>query len=138
MPFALQINAACQVENWFPYVTYAIKWNETAALPDAATVVSADGGRGLMQLTSSFPANWADPYQNVLYAIGHFLAPAETFWKTFEQGDNLIRCIAAEYNAGRAQAIEGHEAGNVDLYTTNNYGQRALDTYLKLLAGEAV
>jgi hypothetical protein len=138
MPFAQQINAACLTENWFPYVTYAIKWNETAALPDAATVISADGGHGVMQLTSSFPANWADPYQNVLYAIGHFLAPAETFWKTFEQGNDLIRCIAAEYNAGRAQAIEGHEEGDVDKYTTDGYAGRALATYLKLLAGEAV
>jgi hypothetical protein len=138
LPNALQINAACLVENWFPYVAFAIKWNETAALPDAATIISADGGHGLMQLTSSFPANWADPYQNVLYAIGHFLAPAEVFWKTFEQGDNLIRCIAAEYNAGRANAIAGHELGNIDTYTTLDYGQRALTTYLKLLAGEAV
>jgi hypothetical protein len=136
VPFAQQINAACTVENWFPYVTYAIKFNETAALPDAATIISPDGGHGLMQLTSSFPANWADPYQNVLYAIGHFLAPAETFWKTFEQGDNLIRCIAAEYNCGRSNTIEGHEQGDVDKYTTNNYAARALSAYTLLTQGK--
>jgi hypothetical protein len=135
MPFAQQINAACQVENWFPYVVSAIQHNETAALPDAATIISADGGHGLMQLTSSFPANWADPYENVRYAIGTFLAPAEAFWKTFEQGDALIRCIAAEYNAGRTATIDAHEKGDVDLATTNGYAARALASYHKLLDG---
>ena len=110
----------------------------TNGLADAATVISDDGGHGLLQLTSSYPANWADPYANVLYAIDNFLRSAETYWSAELQGNNLIRAIAAEYNAGRSQAIAGHEAGNVDLYTTNSYGQRALDMYLRLLAGKVV
>jgi hypothetical protein len=134
-PFARQINAACIAGDFFPYVAYAIKWNETANLPDAATVISADGGHGLFQLTSSFPADWQDPYVNALYAVEDFLRPAETYWAHELQGDDLVRAIAAEFNAGRTQAIEGHEKGNLDLYTTNNYGTRALASYHKLLNG---
>jgi hypothetical protein len=136
--FAQPINAACAAANWFPYVVAAIQHNETNGLANAATVISDDGGHGVMQLTSSYPPNWAEPYANVLYAIDNFLQSAETYWARELQGNDLIRAIAAEYNAGRSQAIAGHEAGNVDLYTTNDYGQRALGTYLKLLAGEVV
>lgn len=132
---AQQINAACIAGDFFPYVAFAIKWNETANLPDAATVVSGDGGHGLFQLTSSFPLNWADPYENALYAVDEFLKPAERYWAHELQGDDLVRAIAAEFNAGRTQAIEGHERGNLDLYTTNNYAARALVTFHKLLDG---
>lgn len=134
-PFSQQINAACAAADWFPYVAYAIKWNETANLPDAATIISDDGGHGLFQLTSSFPSEWQDAYVNALYAIQNFLAPAETYWATTLQGDDLIRAIAAEFNAGRAQAIEGHEKGDLDLYTTNDYAARCLVNYHKLLDG---
>jgi hypothetical protein len=138
IPFAKQINAACVTANWFPYVVSAIQHNETGGLSDAATVVSADGGHGLMQLTSSFPANWDDPYANALYAIDEFLRPAETYWSQDFQGNDLIRAIAAEFNAGRTAVINGHAEGDLGKYTTNSYDQRALQTYTKLLAGEAV
>lgn len=138
LPFAKPINAACATADFFPYLAFAIKWNETASLPDAATVVSADGGHGLMQLTSSYPANWDDPYANVLYAVDEFLRPAENYWSLDFQGDDLIRAIAAEYNAGRSAVIKGHAEGDLGKFTTDHYDQRALATYLKLLAGEAV
>lgn len=136
LPFGEQIAAACSITPTFsPLVAYAIKFNETADLDDAATIISGDGGHGLFQLTSSYPEGWADPYVNALYAIDEFLLPAETYWAHELQGDDLVRAIAAEFNAGRTQAIEGHEKGNLDLYTTNGYAARALATYIKLCAG---
>ena len=131
-----EISAACLNADFFPALAYAVKWNETAALPDAATIISADGGHGLMQLTAAFPEDWADPYANALYAIETFLRPAETYWAFIEQGEALVRCILAEYNAGRANAIRGHQQGNVDLCTTDNYAARGLATYHRLLNGE--
>lgn len=138
MPFAQQINSACVTTDFFPYLVAAIQHNETANLPDAATVISDDGGHGVMQLTSSYPAGWVEPYVNILYAIDEFLRPAETYWSMDFQGDDLVRAIAAEYNAGRTAVINGHAEGDLGKYTTNNYDQRALATYRKLLAGEAV
>ena len=136
LPFAAEITWAATQADFSPLLAYAIKWNETAALPDAATVVSADGGHGLMQLTSAFPPNWADPYANALYAIDNFLEPAETYWAAELQGEDLVRAIAAEYNAGRSAAIHAHAAGDIDAATTNNYAARALATYLRLCQGE--
>jgi len=119
-----------------PCLVGAIKVNESG-LSDPPDVMSGDGGHGLMQLTSSWPENWADPYANIEYAIAHFIVPAWQYWDQWLQGEGLIRAIAASYNAGLGNAIAGHEKGNVDLYTTNNYGQRALEHYQDLLAGKA-
>lgn len=137
LPYAEEINTACQVGGFSPLVAYAVKWNETADLPNAATVVSADDGHGLFQLTASWPSGWRDPYTNALYAVDNFLVPAETYWAPIVQGEDLVRCIAAEFNAGRSNAIAGHQNGDVDKYTTNDYGRRALATYHKLLSGVA-
>jgi len=133
------IQAACEIAPTFsPEVAYAIAENETIIGEkngkwDAATVVSADGGHGLFQLTSSYPSDWADPAKNAEYAVEHFLLPAETFWANMGmQGDDLVRCIAAEFNAGRGGALSGHSQGDVDKYTTNHYAARALANYQAL------
>lgn len=138
LPFAAEIERACEaVPNGFsPMVAYAIKLNETG-LNDPPTIQSADGGHGLMQLTSSWPTNWQQPYANALWAVEFYLVPAETYWAgQGMQGDDLVRCIAAEFNAGRGGAMDGHRIGNVDAYTTNGYAARALKHYHLLVAGD--
>jgi hypothetical protein len=91
-----------------------------------------------MQLTSSYPANWADPQTNIDYAVENYILPAWAYWRATYgyQGDDLVRCIAAEYNAGRGGAEQGHAEGDVDLYTTNHYADRCLMEYKALVAGQ--
>ncbi len=137
LPFGTVVEKASDDADFSPLVVYAIKVNESGDGTDPA-VQSDDGGHGLMQLTASFPQNWADPYANVAYAIVNFLIPAENFWagQGFS-GDDLVRAIAAEYNAGRFQALAGHNAGDFDRYTTNAYAARALAHYTALRAGQS-
>jgi hypothetical protein len=134
---ACEGSAAAGLVTFSPLVAYSIKANETGSslTPD---VISDDGGHGWMQLTSSFPSNWADPYTNVVYAVERFLLPAEAYWagRGFT-GDDLVRLIAAEYNAGRTAAEDGHAQGDCDLYTTDKYAARALSHYQALLAGQS-
>ena len=137
--YADPINYGCDEDNFPPLLAYAIAENETiigelAGKWYASIVLSADGGHELFQLTSSWPERWRDPYENSLYAVYHFLSPAIEFWaqERGERGDMLIRCVAAEFNAGRGGAERGHAKGNVDLYTTDNYASRALENYHKL------
>lgn len=138
LPGAAIIEKACLVPpTASPFLVYAIKVNETGSslVPD---VVSGDGGHGWMQLTSSYPdPGWADPYTNVLYAIQHFILPAEDFWagKGY-QGYDLVRCIAADYNEGEGAAWRDHMAGDVDWHTTNHYADRALAHYRALVGGK--
>lgn len=117
-----------------PCLVGAIKMNESG-LTDSPDVESGDGGHGLMQLTSSYPDNWQDPATNIEYAIKNFIIPAWQYWDQYLQADGLVRAIAASYNAGIGAAIEGHDKGNVDLYTTDNYGERALTNYTALSQG---
>lgn len=136
LPNADSVSAACACGgDFYPCLAYAIKWNETADLADAATVISADGGHGLFQLTSSWPSDWEDPLANATYAVQHFLIPAEQYWVRDFQGEDLVRAIAAEFNAGRDAVIRGHAEGDLDKYTTDNYAARALANYTKLIAG---
>ena len=102
-----------------------------AAIPCNVTVSDTD--------TSSFPENWDDPIANVDFAIEHFIEPALNYWHGLQRysGDDLIRLVAATYNAGLGGAIKGHEAGNVDLYTTDGYAGAVLGFYQKLSAGLA-
>jgi hypothetical protein len=117
-----------------PCLVGAIKVNESG-LTDPPDVMSGDGGHGLMQLTSSWPENWADPATNIEFAIVNFILPDWRYWDQYLQGDGLVRAIAASYNAGLGNAIAGHEQGNLDLYTTDNYAARALANYYQLAAG---
>ncbi len=151
LPFAPPIQRACaEYPNGFsPVLAYAIAFNETiggqlAGLwPDAATIISPDGGHGLFQLTSWVPAGWSDPLENARMAVAHWLAPAAHYWTTSWQltGPDLIRAIAAEFNAGRGDysptgrgALGGHYRHDVDLYTTDHYAMRALEHYQRLIS----
>lgn len=142
MRYSSAVNGAAVETKFSPLLVYTVAWIETIEGEvstnswDAATVISSDGGHGLCQLTSSFPQNWDDPRYNCIYAINNFLKPALDFWSSKPYnytGDNLVRAILAEYNAGRSQALAGHAAGNLDLYTTNKYAARGLDMYHKLI-----
>ena len=124
-----------------PLLAYAVAFRETirgelAGLWNAASVISGDGGYGLMQLTSSHPSDWIDPSANVRYAIATFLYPAYDFWwgEMKFVGSDLVRGIAAEYNAGRGQALAGHAAGDLDTYTTDGYAADVLAQYTRLCA----
>jgi hypothetical protein len=141
LPYAGYINRACDVENFPPAFAYAIAWRETisgegSSQWTAATVVSSDGGHGLYQLTASYPDDWQDPRANCEYAIDEFLRPAVSYWHGLEgySGDDLVRLVAATFNAGLGNARAGHGAGNVDLYTTQNYAAGVLAIYKALIA----
>jgi len=143
LPYAGIINSLCLSRNFFPLLVGAIKMNETGLGQGTVTEndVSSDGGRGIMQLTSSYPANWQDPTTNIAYAIDHFLIPAYQTWIAAPyslQGEDLVRAIAAAYNEGLGTAEYDHDKySNVDYGTTNEYGARALQHYLNLEAGRA-
>jgi hypothetical protein len=111
--------------------------------PDAATVVSGDGGRGLCQLTSSFPDDWTNPAVNATYALDAFLLGAVQYWNVHVglTGTDLLRAIAAEFNAGRSGAEQGHVEGDVGNHTTHDangvsYPDNVLAHYTKLIVGE--
>jgi hypothetical protein len=151
LPYGDAIQKACEgaryagLTSFSPLVAYACAVNETIQGEvngswSAATVVSADGGHGLFQLTSSFPVNWRDPYTNALFACEHFFMPAEAFWSSPPyslSGTALLRAIAASFNAGLGNALAGHRRGDVDAYTTAHYADRARAHYDALLAGKS-
>jgi len=136
LPGAAIFNSVCAEQPTFsPLVAYAIKVNETGD-DLSPNVESGDGGKGWMQLTSSYPDNWDVPEANVRYAVREFLIPAETFWAAEGlEGDDLVRAIAAEYNAGRGGAEAGHEQGDIGKFTTDHYSDRCLQHYQLLEAG---
>lgn len=134
LPYAAPINKAAEVQDFWPMVIYAVAYRETivsqlnGSIPSAASYVSYDNGHGLCQLTSSWPDLWEDPETNAAYAIRYFLQPAVTFWNESMgySGLTLLKCVFAEYNAGRGQAMAGHLLGDVDMYTSNGYAQACL------------
>jgi hypothetical protein len=141
LPYAPQINEAADVEDFWPMFLYAVAYRETIVsqlnrqIASAATYVSFDNGHGLFQLTESWPDGWADPLTNACYAVKYFLAPAVEFWngEMGMTGIDLLRCVAAEYNAGRTAALAGHNQGDVDTYTSNGYAAAVLFYYQMLL-----
>lgn len=139
-PYKTEIEQLCDTptpETFFPCLVGAIKMNETGLGQGPATEwdISGDGGHGIMQLTSSFPDDWEEPAGNIGYAIRHFLMPAYEYWKQTLQGGDLIRAIAATYNGGLGNAQAGHDEGDIDKFTTNRYGERALAHYINLAGG---
>jgi len=162
LKYADPITRACAAyRNGFPpCFAYAIAWNETiggeyAGIWTASTVVSPDGGHGLFQLTSPeefIPQMWTDPYQNGVAAVAHWIMPDVTFWVDLGlSGPTLVRAVAASFNAGiggvdpntgeASGAYGGHlRHGDVDAFTTKSdgvgYGQRALNNYVRLIAGQ--
>jgi hypothetical protein len=154
LPFMAGVTSAALEFDFPPCFAYAIATTENVDLlstdPQAAlSVISGDNGHGLCQITPAswweppITAAWAvcpwqDPAENMAFALKWFLLPAVAYWNQtlLMEGDALIRCVAAEYNAGRSEAIAGHNAGNVDLYTEHgNYAARALANFAALVAG---
>ena len=143
--YAQPIQQACEAYPTFPpCLAYAIAFRETiggeiAGLwVSAATVLSADEGHGLFQLTSSYPSDWTDVNANSRYALEHFLVPSLDFFAGRGlTGVSLIRCIAAGFNSGNETAWENHLRGNVDLGTTDNYAAAVLNNYQRLISGES-
>lgn len=154
LPFRDEIERACEELNFSPLVAYAIKVNETNLSTDPGeiqigadpkTLCMPDGspcGVGIFQLTSSHPDGWRDPYVCALEAIRGWLIPAETFWSARGmQAEDLVRAIAASFNAGIGGAEQGHAEGDIGKFTTFSggvsYADRALNHYRKLLKGQA-
>lgn len=150
-PFATVINEACsEFHNMPPLFVGAIAWRETLSVmsPEAARVfVSGDDGHGIFQLTSSWPDDWQDPRASCDFAIDQFLERGIGYWHGLHgfTGVNLIRLVAATYNAGlgwwygpgdrrNSGAIGGHMEGDVDKYTTDRYGSGVLTIFQNLLA----
>jgi len=143
LPYAAPIQAACQDANFPPCLAYAVAWRETVRGEkngswNAVTVVSGDGGRGLFQLTSSYPSDWENLNGNIAYALAHFLVPSLHFFAgTGLRGDDLLRCVAGSFNEGEGQALLDHWAGNVDLGTTgHDYAQSVQSNFHRLIAGQ--
>lgn len=136
-PYADIINVQATFQDFFPCVVAAIKVNETGLGqgPTTENDISGDGGHGIMQLTSSWPSDWQEPELNIEYAIEHYMVPAYEYWLGKLQGDDLVRAIAATYNAGLGNALAGHANGNLDEFTTNNYAARCLSHYQALITG---
>lgn len=134
--FAAIVNELAIELDVSPLLVYAIRLNETSE-GDSPSIVSFDGGHGVMQLTSSFPPDWADPAANIRYAIVDYIAPDWKSWKAAEpslQGDDLVRCIAAGYNGGFERALQAHRAGNVDRATySGHYAADAVANYHRLV-----
>lgn len=138
--YAGDVNAATLAISFSPLLTYAIAEVETIEGQlrgewNAATVVSGDGGHGVMQITPEdwwstemraewASTNWQVPHDNITFALKWFLTDAEKFWSEYQgqQGIALVRCISAEYNAGRSNALKGHASGDVGLYTFHENG----------------
>jgi hypothetical protein len=144
LPYATTIQAPCLEHGFPPCVAYAIAWRESISGEvhgswNAATVLSGDGGHGLFQLTSEFPEGWDDEDINVRYALSNFLIPdLHQFARRGLRGDDLVRLVAASFNAGATAAWEAHLTGNVDLATTgNDYSACVLETYQRLVKGLA-
>lgn len=145
LPYAAAINAAATSRNFWPCVLGAVAWQETIGIEvsgwmrevygpgiTAENCVSGDGGHGLCQLTQSFPDDWINPQTNAAYALDAFLLPALQYWNVHVklEGEDLLRALAAEFNAGRINAIKGHTNGDVGLFTTHTNGESYSDLVL--------
>lgn len=141
LPYSQPILAASQYANFPVALLYAVAWREsihgeTCGLwPSACYVTSDDGGHGLFQLTSSWPANWQTPEANARWACDMFLLPAVEYWhnKGFE-GDALAKLVVASFNAGIGGAERGHNEGDADKYTTDGYAAAVLGFYKHIVA----
>jgi hypothetical protein len=148
-PYCREITQAADECGVSPLLLGAIAWRETLGSTawlqltygqPPNSVVSHDGGHGIFQLTSPVPDNWSDPYANAKYACTEHIIPSIKLWTGIPYkytGTELVRCVAASFNAGDAQAQEWHEEyGDVDAYTTRAdgipYGIGVLNNYLRL------
>ena len=131
VPFANIFNQAGVKFNISPWLFASFASQESSFDPK---VVSDDGGYGLFQITSMKLENWDDPLTNTNCAGENYIKPAYDYWVgQGMQGDDLIRCTGASFNGGLGGAQAGHARGDVDLYTTNNYGARLVATFHSLI-----
>lgn len=140
-----EISAACAAYNFPPCFAYAIAWRESirgeaGGKWNAATVVSADGGHGLFQLTSYVPDGWSDPLTNAEAALKYWLLPnVNAFYDRFElRGDALVKAAADAFNRGYGAVAADLSAGrDPDAASSGgNYGADVLNQYQRLAAGE--
>jgi hypothetical protein len=150
--YAADLNTAGILQNFPPLWIAAEAYVESIVLEIAGTIPSAaatkslngDGGFGLCQLTEEPegyvgdwpPTGWANAQTNAEFAIQYYLRPAADWWyRTYGYtGPTLVRCTAAEFNAGRTAAVKGHDAGNVDQETEGgDYAARVLAAFNSLL-----
>ncbi len=130
--YAAAINAAAVTEGVSPSLLYAIAYRETILGEHlgfwiASTIVSADGGHGLCQITSPpIPPTWDDPLTNATAAARDFILPALALWSPHFSGDALVKLVACSYNEGYGVALYWHGRGDADRGTTDHYGAAAL------------
>jgi hypothetical protein len=144
LPYAAPIQGGCTVAVFPGCLAYAIAWRETirgqleGLWPSAVSVMASDGGRGIFQLTSSYPTDWLDVASNIRYALSYFLVPSLHFFAgSGLRADALVRMVAAAFNEGAEAAIFDHLLGNVDIGTTgHDYASDVLSNYYKLTAGQ--
>lgn len=144
LDYGAPVSAAASASDFAPCWLYAHAWQETIKVEgmNAASALSGDGGHGLFQLTASYPSNWEDPEANASYAITNYLQPAIAYWNGVRgiEGDALVKCVAAEYNAGRTNAIKGYDTGDVGRFTTHtagvSYANLVLTYYQQLSSGQ--
>jgi hypothetical protein len=146
LPYAEEIGDACLAANFPACFAYAIAWRETirgevGGKWTAASVVSADGGHGLFQLTSYVPTGWADPLTNAEAALQYWLLNNvnSLYDKYGLTGDDLVKAAADAFNRGYG-AVSADVAAKRDPDTgsaSGNYGSDVLDQYHKLVAGKS-
>lgn len=147
IPYADPINRACEdpAHSVPPAMAAGIAWRETIRGEvngkwTAATVISADGGHGLFQLTSWYPDAWADPLTNANAACRVWLNPDLAYFhaRFGLVGQALMRAVACSFNAGRGAVtvalLRGHDP---DVCTTGgDYGSDVIQAYYHIIAGE--
>jgi hypothetical protein len=144
LAYGSEISAACAAANFPACFAYAIAWRETIRGErngkwDAATVVSADGGHGLFQLTSYVPNGWSDPLTNAEAALKYWLLPnVNSFYDRFGlRADALVKAAADAFNRGYGAVSADVSAGrDPDRASAGgNYGSDVLAQYHRLVAG---
>ena len=122
---------------WLSSVTLALGGAGVARLreqPSQAPIApAAGGGKATPVVRLSLNENPYGPAPAVVGAIQKEFSNLCRY--TGLELDDLVRAIAASFNAGIGGAAEGHAIGNVDAYTTNGYAARALQNYQNLLRG---
>jgi hypothetical protein len=143
LAYAQAINDAANEVNFSPPLAYAIANRESIRGERngkwiAAHVVSGDGGHGLFQLTSWFPAiGWDNPRINAHWAIVRWLQPSVSHYAAHHgyRGDILIDAVADAFNAGQGTICTLCDRGeNPDHATTDSdYGRDVLMCYRALI-----
>jgi hypothetical protein len=141
--YAEAVNLACVELNFPPLFAYAVANRETIRGERngkwiASDIVSFDGGHGLFQLTSWWPADWNNPHVNAHWAVARWLGPSLSHYALIHgyTGDRLMAAAGDAFNAGLGAVCRLCELGeNPDGATTgHNYGADVVACYHALLA----